>query len=265
MDFNDLKELGDAYLAHHGVEGQQWGVQNGPPYPLEGKGKKNFIKQVKENRKKKRRKRIMKDPKKLVKYQDEFTIEELDEALKKIDAVNRVRERIPKKEKTGGLTAKQKRMASDPATLARNMDKFDDDDYQKAYNRLRRERELQNMTIEDAKRPAKILDIGNAYISTIGTGISNVKTGVTNIAGIHDTAVKMNGKGLTYDDAYKLYKKDHKYDLDGDNDAKIKKLEKELEDLKKQGIVSHNDMRIAGEDFLAHYGVYKSKGYKGKL
>lgn len=270
MDFNDLKELGDAYLAHHGVEGQQWGVQNGPPYPLEGKGKKNFIKQVKENRKKKRRKRIMKDPKKLVKYQDEFTVEELDEALKKIDAVNRVRERIPKKEKPSGLTAKQKRMASDPATLARNMDKFDDDDYQKAYNRLKRERELQNMTIEDAKRPAKILDIGNAYISTIGTGISNVKTGITNVAGIHDAAVTMSGKpGLKYEDQYKL---NNKKVLDLINPKKGGKekansMAKDVEDsdpelakyLREYGSMEHDDLKTAGEDFLMHYGVIGMK------
>ena len=23
------------YLAHHGVKGQQWGLRNGPPYPIE--------------------------------------------------------------------------------------------------------------------------------------------------------------------------------------------------------------------------------------
>ena len=28
------KENGDNYLEHHGVEGQKWGVKNGPPYPL---------------------------------------------------------------------------------------------------------------------------------------------------------------------------------------------------------------------------------------
>ena len=27
------------YLAHHGIKGQKWGVQNGPPYPLEEKQK----------------------------------------------------------------------------------------------------------------------------------------------------------------------------------------------------------------------------------
>lgn len=27
-------ELSETYLAHHGVQGQKWGVKNGPPYPL---------------------------------------------------------------------------------------------------------------------------------------------------------------------------------------------------------------------------------------
>lgn len=26
--------MGDLYLVHHGIKGQQWGVRNGPPYPL---------------------------------------------------------------------------------------------------------------------------------------------------------------------------------------------------------------------------------------
>ena len=27
----------DEFLAHHGIKGQQWGVRNGPPYPIENK------------------------------------------------------------------------------------------------------------------------------------------------------------------------------------------------------------------------------------
>lgn len=33
----DLSEIDELY--HHGVKGQQWGVQNGPPYPLNQQGK----------------------------------------------------------------------------------------------------------------------------------------------------------------------------------------------------------------------------------
>ena len=31
---DDLIKDGEDFLQHHGVKGQKWGVQNGPPYPL---------------------------------------------------------------------------------------------------------------------------------------------------------------------------------------------------------------------------------------
>lgn len=35
----------ELYLVHHGIKGQQWGVRNGPPYPLEsGRGIKKALK-----------------------------------------------------------------------------------------------------------------------------------------------------------------------------------------------------------------------------
>lgn len=32
---------GELYLSHYGIEGQKWGVRNGPPYPLDSKGGKS--------------------------------------------------------------------------------------------------------------------------------------------------------------------------------------------------------------------------------
>lgn len=40
------------YLSHHGIDGQQWGVKNGPPYPLD----KNKAKKIKEEAEKTERK-----------------------------------------------------------------------------------------------------------------------------------------------------------------------------------------------------------------
>lgn len=34
--------LMDNTLAHHGIKGQEWGKRNGPPYPLDSEGKKEF-------------------------------------------------------------------------------------------------------------------------------------------------------------------------------------------------------------------------------
>ena len=32
---------------HHGIEGQKWGVQNGPPYPLDKETHKQVVKDKK--------------------------------------------------------------------------------------------------------------------------------------------------------------------------------------------------------------------------
>lgn len=205
-DYDYLKEAGKDYLEHHGVKFMKWGVKNGPPYPLEGEGKKSFRQQVKEAKDKikeskaaKRRKKILKDPEKIVKYQDEFTLEDIAEAIRKIDAINDVKKRIPKKE---GLTRKQKRQARDPATLMKNQDKFSEEDYEKAYNRLKKQRAAQDMIIDDAKRPAKVLGIANTYLDEIGRAAGHLKGGMDDVIKIHDNAMMISGKGKTYRDQY---------------------------------------------------------------
>lgn len=35
-----MKVLYESSLSHHGVKGQKWGIQNGPPYPLKNKAVK---------------------------------------------------------------------------------------------------------------------------------------------------------------------------------------------------------------------------------
>lgn len=210
-DFDDMRQRGEDYLMHHGIKNQHWGVRNGPPYPLNKEGREKFKKKVKEireknkeNRRVKRRKKILKDPAKMVKYQDEFTIEELAEAIKKFDMVEEVRKRIPKveKEQKQQLSLLQKQLASSPAKLAKNADKFNKNDYQLAYDRLKRQRDLQDMTIEDAKRPAKILGVGNAYIGEIASGVGKVKGLTGDIIGTHDNFMLLTGSGKKYGDQY---------------------------------------------------------------
>lgn len=49
--------MSDMYLAHHGMEGQKWGVQNGPPYPLDKAGQLRLKKQKAERKYEKARAR----------------------------------------------------------------------------------------------------------------------------------------------------------------------------------------------------------------
>jgi len=41
----------ESYLMHHGVDGQQWGIQNGPPYPLDRAGRRALRAQKKQAKK----------------------------------------------------------------------------------------------------------------------------------------------------------------------------------------------------------------------
>lgn len=48
---NDYRD----YLEHHGIKNQKWGVQNGPPYPLNAEGKASFRDKLEERRKQKKK------------------------------------------------------------------------------------------------------------------------------------------------------------------------------------------------------------------
>lgn len=37
INYTPTPDYYNDYIAHHGVDGQKWGVQNGPPYPLDSK------------------------------------------------------------------------------------------------------------------------------------------------------------------------------------------------------------------------------------
>lgn len=108
MNQNDAKSFVESFigetLEHHGIKGQKWGVENGPPYPL-SRGvsaaiKRKFKKKTKEEweehwaqkkakreekkekRKEKEKQEILKDPSKLYKNRKKFTKEEIDNAMK---------------------------------------------------------------------------------------------------------------------------------------------------------------------------------------
>lgn len=109
----------DDFLAHHGILGQKWGHRNGPPYPLNSgahsaaekkagwrksfKNKADSIKQktkekLEEKKKKKKEelhKKHMSDPATMYRYKDEFTIEEIDAAVRRFGAEKRLKDITP--------------------------------------------------------------------------------------------------------------------------------------------------------------------------
>jgi hypothetical protein len=164
------------YLEHHGILGMKWGKKNGPPYPLSDARHDRIVKRAE-----KRRQRIMKDPKKLYKHSEEFTKEELQEALDKIKVAKAVQREIPekkrknKKEKPVKLSGSKKKWAKDPFELAKHIDKYDEKELEKAKTILENNQYIFDKKMQKAARPKNILDLGIGYLSSITKAISGFK------------------------------------------------------------------------------------------
>ncbi len=214
------------YLSHHGIKGQKWGEQNGPPYPLSNKIH-NMIVRGKQKRAAKRREKILHDPRKLSKHASEFTKEEIDEAVAKIDSINQAKNRIkPTKLETikanrdaariaakkakedakqqkkldNKLTKKIEKYAPDIMSLEHNVKKFNSQELQVALNRLGNKDKMFDIKMNQLNKPKKILDIGISYLQSIVNGITAF-TGLEKAMGI-DTR---DPNKLTYEEKHREF------------------------------------------------------------
>lgn len=99
------------YLKHHGIEGQQWHVKNGPPYPLSNAEKKDerletkkeigkgIIKRFLEKHKEKKIEKIKSsdNPRVIIKYLKMFSTQELQEKANRLNAIAQIKKQIPEK------------------------------------------------------------------------------------------------------------------------------------------------------------------------
>jgi len=209
--YEDYENLG--YLAHHGILGMKWGKQNGPPYPLSDAKHDRVIQRAekkrirREKRAEKRKQNILKDPKKIVKYQNEFSKEEIESAIDKIDTVNKVKTRIPesnlqKKIKKVRLSKKKKRWASTPSELEKNAHKFTNEEMQEALQYLKNTENIFDLKVKRARRPLEIGNTVSDYVGSMGRLLGNWNT-------LRDNSVKTRGAGLTNDERHKIWLKEN--------------------------------------------------------
>lgn len=174
---NSFYDPEDYYLEHHGILGMKWGKQNGPPYPLSD-AKHDRIVERAEKKQAKRKSRIAKDPKKLYKYMDEFTEDELNEAIRRLDIRSKIEDRIPKKKRQNNevkLSAAKKRWAKNPSTLLKNAGKYTKEEFALAYDILTRSSKIFDEKMNRANRPKRVMDIGAGYLTSFKNAATTVK------------------------------------------------------------------------------------------
>lgn len=227
-NFSDLIETGYDVLEHHGIKGQRWGKQNGPPYPLNAEGRAAFKKQVKkfkaaakkkldkklesdrkyrivekQKRADKRKRKIMSDPKKLYKHRAEFTTDEIYDAIDKIQAIDELKdigglnETKEKGKKKVELTKKQKRLANSYTSLLANMDKFSPEELELAKQRASDRDYMKNKIASATHRPADVLE-------NVAKGTQAITNTAKNLTGLHDNIVNFSG-GTTSEDKHKAW------------------------------------------------------------
>ena len=189
------------YLSHHGIKGQKWGEQNGPPYPLSTK-MHNMVVKGRQKRAEKRRQKILHDPKKLTKHAKEFSKEEIDEAIAKIDSIDQAKRRIKptkgeirreekrmakeesklkairtkaEKKAEKKLTKKMEKYGSDPISLEANASKFTPSELRAALERVQTKNKVFDAKMDSLNRPKKMLDLGIGYIDSALNLIDRIK------------------------------------------------------------------------------------------
>lgn len=169
------------YLSHHGIKGQKWGEQNGPPYPLSTKIH-NMVVRGKQKRAAKRREKILHDPAKLAKHQTEFTKEEIDAAIAKIKSANAAKELSPKKPKKMTMAEKrakkrsQKKVKkySDIKKLEKYGDRLTTEEIGQALERIGKKQEIFKKKMNQLDQPRQAIELGSNYIKTAVDAVRNI-------------------------------------------------------------------------------------------
>lgn len=140
----------DDELYHHGIKGQSWGAQNGPPYPLNAAGKASFRKRLKA-----RMKAAVDDHKQR-------------KAAKK--AVKLEEKEVAKAEKRKETLDK---LATSPTALYKNRNAYTTQELKDALDRINTEQKLHEMSIKELNRGKDVID------TIVGYGQTAVKAYAT--------------------------------------------------------------------------------------
>jgi len=148
----------DDELYHHGIKGQHWGAQNGPPYPLNAAGKARFRDRLK------KRTRELKDGVASVGKKVASAGSNYKEAKATRKAL-RIEEKAAKKQEQHQRNLDN--LAKSPTYLYKNRDLFTTEELNQALNRINTEQRLHQASMQELKRGKDIVDTIIGYGKTI--------------------------------------------------------------------------------------------------
>lgn len=148
----------DDELYHHGIKGQHWGAQNGPPYPLNAAGKARFRDRLKQRTKE------LKDGAASIGKKVASVGSNYKEAKATKKAL-KIEEKAAKKQEQHQRNLDN--LAKSPTYLYKHRDSFTTEELNQALNRINTEQRLHQASMQELKRGKDIVDTIIGYGKTI--------------------------------------------------------------------------------------------------
>lgn len=164
------------YLAHHGIKGQSWGVQHGPPYPVEraAGGKPKTTKVVKSKLKASLDKRAANSVKRKADMQD------------RVAKIKDQRAQKAAEKKVDDFERLKKRVVSHPKDLYKLKDQFSKKEIEDLIKEIDFDRKIKDVKVQETKRwldsYARMKDVlSTTYqVASAAKGIYNIAAEVNN-------------------------------------------------------------------------------------
>lgn len=180
----------DDELYHHGIKGQSWGVENGPPYPLNAAGKKRFRDRLKAR----------------IKAGTEATKKKISEASR-VHKENKAARKAAKIEEKAAERAEKRQktldtLAKSPTALYKNRDAYTTKELKDALDRINTEQKLHEMSVKELSRGKDILDTIVGYGQTANKAYAaakQMKENVDEFRGIKKPKDKSNSSDNSSD------------------------------------------------------------------
>ena len=175
-------------LQHAGIKGMKWGIRRyqNKDGTLTPAGKKRYNREME---KLKAEKKVLQNRQKT-----QAKFDKLDAMKKEVNAMKRG-EKIPPDE-----TVQQKKdrilKSRSAAQLYKNAHLFDDDELQKAYNRLNTEKNIKDLAPKEVNKGKEFVDKCGAWSKSIKEVASNSIDIYNNVAKVYNSVPSMN-KGKT--------------------------------------------------------------------